>query len=83
MLRLTFSARTKPPSLPEMPTARPPAWPIQPTISLLIDARQDHLGDLRGLRIGDAQAVDEARFDAEPLEHRADLRAAAMDDDRD
>ena len=34
---VTFSAVTSPASLPEMPTARPPAAPIQLTISLLID----------------------------------------------
>jgi hypothetical protein len=36
VVRLTLRAVTSPPSLPEMPIALPPAWAIQPTISLLI-----------------------------------------------
>jgi len=54
-----------------------------PVGDLLVDrAGEDHLGDLRGLGVRHAQAIDEARFHAQRLEHRADLRAAAMDDDR-
>ena len=46
---------------------------------LLVDrAGQHHLDDLDGLLVGDAQAAGELRLDAEPLEHVADLRAAAM-----
>ena len=33
---------------------------------------------MRGGLVGDAQAVDELRFDAQRLQHLADLRAAAM-----
>ena len=50
---------------------------------LLVDrAGQHHLDDLDGRRVGDAQAAGELRLDAEPLEHLADLRAAAMHHDR-
>ena len=46
---------------------------------LLVDrAGQHHLDDLDGRRIGDAQAARELRLDAEPVQHRRDLRAAAM-----
>ena len=48
---------------------------------LLVDGPgQHHLDDLDGRRIGDAQAGREFRFDAQPGEHRLDLRAAAMHD---
>ncbi len=56
---------------------------FDPGDEFLVDrAGQHHFGDLRGGGIGDAQAIDEAAFDAQSLEHRADLRAAAVDDDR-
>ena len=46
---------------------------------LLVDrAGQHHLDDLDGLFVGDAQAVDEFRLDAELLQHGGDLRAAAV-----
>ena len=49
----------------------------------LVDrAGQDHLDDLHGRGIGDAQAVHEGALDADPLQHLVDLRAAAMDHDR-
>ena len=54
-----------------------------PADQFLVDrTRQDHFGDLRGFRIGHAQAIDERRFDAEFLEHRADLRPAPVDHNR-
>ena len=50
---------------------------------LLVDrAGQHHLDDLDGRGVGDAQAAGELRLDAEPVEHRRDLRAAAMHDHR-
>ena len=50
---------------------------------LLVDgAREHHLDHLDGLPVGDAQAALEFRSDVEPLEQRADLRAAAMHHDR-
>ncbi len=62
---------------------RPAARRGDPADDFLVDrAGEDHLGDLRGLGVGDAQAIDELALDAELLEHRADLRPAAMDDDR-
>ena len=45
-------------------------------------AGQHHLGDLHRRRIGDPEPVDELRLDAHPLLPRADLRSAAMHDDR-
>ena len=55
---------------------------LDPGDEFLVDRTgQHHFGHLRGGGIGDAQAIDEAAFDAQPLQHRADLRAAAMDDD--
>ena len=41
-------------------------------------AGQHHLHHLDHRRVGDAQAVDEGGLDGEPLQHRVDLRAAAM-----
>ena len=50
---------------------------------LLVDrAGEHHFDDLDGLLVGDAQAVGELGFDAEPVEHVADLRPAAVHDDR-
>ena len=50
---------------------------------LLVDrAGQHHLDDLDGRVVGDAQPGGEFRLDAEALEHRRDLRAAAMHHDR-
>ena len=50
---------------------------------LLVDlADQHHLDDLDRLLVGDAHAAHERRLLAEPLHERADLRPAAVDDDR-
>ena len=46
-----------------------------------MDPAQHHFGDLGGFGVGDAQAAHELRFHAQFLQHRADLRPAAMDDD--
>jgi hypothetical protein len=47
---------------------------------LLVDgAAEDHLDDVHGLGVGDAQAVDEGALDLQALQHGADLRTAAMD----
>ena len=43
---------------------------------------QDHAHDIHRLGGRDAVAADELAGDAEPLEHRRDLRAAAVHDDR-
>ena len=45
-------------------------------------ADQHHAGDVDGLGVGDPQAVAELGGLAEPGHQRADLRAAAVDDDR-
>ena len=42
-------------------------------------AREHHLDNLDRRRIGHPQAIDKARLNFKPLEHRPDLRAAAMD----
>src|SRR3546814_16228105 len=61
---------------------RAPASAGDPADDFLVDGTgQDHFRDLRGFLVGDAQAADELRFDAQFLQHRADLRPAAMDDD--
>ena len=45
-------------------------------------ADQRHAHDVDGLGVGDPQAVDELRHLAQPLHQVADLRAAAVHDDR-
>jgi hypothetical protein len=46
---------------------------------VLVDgAREHHLDDLHGGVVGDAQPVDEARLHPGLLEHRGDLRPAAV-----
>ena len=59
------------------------AGPVDETDDLLVDrAREHHLDDFDRRRVGDAQAAGEFRLDAEPLEHLADLRPAAVHDHR-
>ena len=59
------------------------AGPVDEADDLLVDrAREHHLDDLDRRRVGDAQAAGEFRLDAEPLEHLADLRPAAVHDHR-
>ena len=43
---------------------------------------EHHPDDVHRLGRGDAQAAAELRLDAEPVEHRVDLRSAAVHDDR-
>ena len=81
VVTVSFFARISSPSLPDSPTARPPWRLIRLTISLLI-LPQHHLDDVHRLLVGDAHAADELRLDAELLQQAADLRAAAVDDDR-
>src|SRR3546814_15045584 len=62
---------------------RAAAEPGDPADDLLVDlAREDHLGNLGGRRVGDAKPADKGRFDAELFQHRADLRPAAVPADR-
>ncbi len=50
---------------------------------LFVDrARENHLHDFHGRRVGHAQAGGEFALDAEPAEQARDLRAAAMHHDR-
>ena len=59
------------------------AVPVEQADELTSDlAREDHAHDVDGLRRGDPQATAELGLDAEPVEHGADLRSAAVDDDR-
>ena len=44
-------------------------------------AEQHHARHVEHFRCGDPEAALEIAFDAEPVEHRADLRAAAVHDD--
>ncbi len=62
---------------------RPFAGLVDQRDDFLVDrARQHHFDDLDRLGVGDAQAAFELRFDAHLRQHGANLRAAAMDDDR-
>ena len=62
---------------------RAAALGVDGAYDLLVDrSGEHHLDDLHRRLVGDAQAPGELRFDAELLQHQADLRAAAMHDDR-
>ena len=77
-VRVTLRACTMLPSLPHSPIGLA-AGGVDVADDLLVDrAGQHHFDDLDGSGIGNAQAVDEFRLDAELLEHGRDLRAAAM-----
>ena len=54
----------------------------QPDDLALHLAGQHHAYDVHRLRAGHAVAAAELALDAEPVEHPADLRPAAVDDDR-
>ena len=59
------------------------AVPVDEIHDLLVDeAAEHHLDHVHGFGVGDAHAVDEPRLLADPIEQLADLRAAAMHDDR-
>ena len=81
-VRVTCSAKTMLPSLPERPTALPPSALIAMTISLLIEPASTISTTSTVALVGDAEAAAELRLDAELLEHLADLRPAAMHHDR-
>ena len=50
---------------------------------LLVDrAGENHLDDFHRLAVGNPQSVHKSAFDAEALQHLADLRPTAMHDDR-
>ena len=59
------------PSLPERPTAWPPAALIAATICLLIEPARTISTTSTVGGVGDAQAVDERALDLEPVEHLA------------
>ena len=52
------------------PTSSRPTWPVE-----------HHPDHVHHLGRGDPQAAAELALQAEPVEHRGDLRAAAVDDD--
>ena len=81
-VRVTLRAMTMLPSLPHSPIALPPSAPIQPTICLLIEPASTISTTSTVACVGDAQPALELGLDAELLEHLADLRPAAMHDDR-
>ena len=81
-VRLTFSARTRLASFPETPAAEPPARLIEATISLLIEPARTISATSAVAASVTRRAVDELAANPEALEHRADLRAAAVDDHR-
>ena len=54
----------------------------QPDQLALDLADEHHPDDVHRLGRGDPEAAAELRLDAEPVEHRGDLRTAAVDDDR-
>ena len=54
----------------------------QPDELALHLADEHHPDDVHRLGRGHPQAAAELRLDAEPVEHRGDLRAAAVHDDR-
>jgi hypothetical protein len=64
--------------LPSLPALRG-----DPADDLFVDRPgEDHLDDLDGRLVRDPQAALKGRLDAELVEHAADLRPAAMHDDR-
>ncbi len=59
------------------------ALPVDGRDDVLVDeAREDHLDHLDGGLVGNTQALHEVGLDLQLLEHRSDLRSAAVDDDR-
>ena len=66
------------PSLPDRPTALPPASLMKPTICLLIEPASTISTISMVLASVMRRPPANSRLDAEPLEHLADLRAAAM-----
>jgi len=61
----------------------PFAFGIDQRDDFLVDrAGQHHLDHFHGALVGDAQAAFELGFDAEFGQHRGNLRAATMHDDR-
>ena len=77
-----FLARISPPSLPLRPH-RHAAMLIDQVDDLFVDlADQDHLDDVEGLLIGDPHAAHIVAFDPHLVEHRVDLRPAAMNHHR-
>jgi hypothetical protein len=64
-------------------TDRAPAFGVDRADDLLVDrSGQDHFNDFHRRLVGDPETAGEVRFDAELLQHHADLRPAAMHNHR-
>ena len=62
---------------------RAPALGVDRADDLLVDrSGEHHFDDFHRRLVGDPEAAGEVRLDAELLQHRADLRTAAVHDDR-
>ncbi len=70
------------PSLPQRPIAHSPVWLMSATISLLIEPASTISTISTVLRSVTRRPPSNLDLDAHLRQHRADLRAAAMDDDR-
>ena len=81
-VRVSLVASISCASLPDRPTACA-ARGVDRGHDLLVDAAgEHHLDDLDRRRIGHPQPLDELALDLEAIEHRLDLRPAAVDHDR-
>jgi len=76
-----LTARIRFASLPERPIARPPAALMLVTSCLLMEPDSTISTISTVAASGDAEAIDEAALDLEPLQHLADLWPAAMHND--
>ena len=81
LVRVSLRARIMSPSLPQTPTARAPALLISAGNVFVDGAGEHHFHDLDHGGVGHPQPVDEGRLDRQPLQHRVDLRPAAMHHD--
>ena len=81
-MRVSF-ARPDQPAILAADADRQCARLVDQSGNILIDrAGQHHLDDLDHRLVGHPQPVHEARLYRQPLQHRVDLRPAAMHDDR-
>ena len=81
-VRVSLVASISCASLPERPTARPPTAWIALTICLLMLPASTISTISTVAEVGDPEALDELALDLEAVEHRLDLRAAAVHHDR-
>ena len=82
VVRRSCRASISRPSLPDKPDGGA-AGPVNAVDDLFVDRPgQHHFDNIDGLAIGDPQPVHEFALDLQALEHRADLRATAVHDNR-